>query len=210
MIRINLLPIKEAQRALGRRHQLAVVLLSLAVAVLVMVIPYVLQGRTLAQLNHEIEQLNAEIAKYDEQTKEVRDLDKKRAELQAKLKVIDDLKQKRIGPVRILEDLSSATPEKLWLVHLTDSGGQATITGMALDNQTIAAFMRHLERSAYFFDVDLVETSQSQPIRGPLGGETGVVFKRFIVKARLDYSGRGGKTEATPAAAPPAAAKAGA
>ena len=199
MIRINLLPIKEAQRAVGRRQQMSLALLSISVALLVMVVPYVIQGRRIAQLDSDIAQLNAEIERYNAQTREVRDLEKKRIELQAKLKVIEDLKQKRVGPVRMLEDLSAATPQKLWLVSFSEVNGQATITGMALDNQTIAGFMRQLQTSPYFYDVDLVETSQSDPIRGTPGGDNGMIFKKFIVKAQLDYLGKAGKAQAIPA-----------
>jgi type IV pilus assembly protein PilN len=202
MIRINLLPVKEAQRALGRRQQLSVALLSVSVALLVMVVPYVLQGRRMAQLDRDVAQLNAEIERFNAQTREVRELEKKRTELQAKLRVIDELKRKRVGPVRMLEDLSSATPQKLWLVSFSETNNQATITGMALDNQTIASFMRALQGSSYFYDVDLVETSQSEPVRGALGGDAGTIFKKFIVKAQLDYLGTGGKAEATPTTGP--------
>jgi len=205
MIRINLLPVKEAQRALGRRRQTSVALLSITVALLVMLVPYLLQARRLGQVTREIDQLNVEIAKLNEQTKEVRDLDKKRADLQAKLKVIEDLKDKRIGPVRTLEDLSTAAPEKLWLVELNDVGGAATITGMALDNQTIATFMRRLQSSKYFYDVDLVETSQTEPLRGTLAGDIGVAFKKFIIKAHIDYLGKAGKAPPVAPASPPGA-----
>jgi type IV pilus assembly protein PilN len=209
MIHINLLPIKEAQRAIGRRQQLSVALLSVSVALLVMVIPYALQGRRITQLDRDIGQLKAEIERYNAQTREVHDLEKKRTELQAKLKVIDELKQKRVGPVRMLEDLSAATPQKLWLVNFGEANGQATITGMALDNQTIAAFMRSLQSSPYFYDVDLVETAQSDTGRGALGSNSGMIFKKFIVKAQLDYLGKGGKAQAA-TLAPGAASKTGA
>ncbi len=209
MIRINLLPVKEAQRAIGRRQQVSTALLGFALALLVMIVPYMLQGRTLRRLDTAIDQLHAEIKKFDEQTREARDLDRKRKELEAKLKVIEDLNQKRVGPVRILEDLSRATPEKLWLVDFADVNGQATITGMALDNQTIAVFMRQLQASKYFFDVDLVETSQSEAMRGVASGADKGAFKRFIVKAHLDYLGGGGKPPAPPTGRPPAADKTG-
>jgi hypothetical protein len=65
--------------------------------------------------------------------------------------------------------------------------------------------MRQLQTSPYFYDVDLVETSQSDPIRGTLGGDSGMIFKKFIVKAQLDYLGRAGKAQATPAPGPAAA-----
>jgi type IV pilus assembly protein PilN len=209
MIRINLLPVKEAQGAIGRRQQLSIALLGLMLALLVMIIPYILQGRTLRRLDTSISQLNAEVKKLDEQTREARDLDKKRKELEAKLKVIEDLNQKRVGPVRILEDLSRATPDKLWLVDFTDANGQATVTGMALDNQTIAVFMRQLQASKYFFEVDLVETSQSQPARGAASGANGGAFKKFIIKAHLDYLGGGGKRQAPLPEAQPATDKTG-
>ena len=208
MIRINLLPLKEAQRAVGRRRQVSLAVLSVAVALLVMLVPYLMQGRSLGALDREITQLNSDIAKLNAQALEVRELEKKRGELQAKLKVIDDLKQKRVGPVHILEDLGGATPEKLWLVDSTEVAGQATITGMALDNQTIAEFMRRLQSSKYFFEVDLVETSQSE-VGGP-GGSNVVGFKKFIVRARVDYLGTGGKAQMAAGDAPPAGPKTGA
>ena len=208
MIHINLLPTKEAQRAFDRRQQLSVAALGFLLAVLVMVVPYIVQTHKLSSLDQEISELRTELAKLDEQTREVRDLDKRRIELQAKLKVVDDLKQKRVGPLRVLEDLSAATPEKLWLVEFSDMNAAATITGLALDNQTIAMFMRQLQSSHYFFDVDLVETSQSEPMRGAVGGE-GARFKKFIIKAHLDYLGAGGKSAVFPRPSPAAAKKTG-
>ena len=50
------------------------------------------------------------------------------------------------------------------------------------------------------YEVDLVETSQSEV--GAPGGNSGMVFKKFIVKTRVDYLGNGGKPpvpEGTPA-----------
>lgn len=208
MIRINLLPVKEAQRAFDRRQQVSVALLGLLVAVLVMIVPYIVQTHKRNGLEQEINELKAELSKLSQQTTEVRDLDKRRAELQAKLKVIDILKQKRTGPVRILEDLSAATPEKLWLVEFSDVNGLATVTGLALDNQTIAVFMRQLQASKYFFEVDLVETSHSESMRDPSGAQAGS-FKKFIIKARLDYLGEGGKPAPAPGAGAAPARKTG-
>jgi type IV pilus assembly protein PilN len=199
MIRINLLSQKEAQLAAGRRRQVSIALLSATLALLVMVVPYVLQGLEMSRLQTEIDDLSAEVAKLNQQAREVRDLERRRAELKAKLEVIDQLKAKRVGPARMLADLSGATPEKLWLIDFTDVGSVATVTGMALDNQTIATFMRQLQDSKYFYEVDLVETSQFEPQRGSVEAQLGMVFKRFIVKARLDYTGAEGKGPAQPA-----------
>ncbi len=205
MIRINLLPLKEAQRAIGRRQQVSLAMLGTVVVVLVMLIPYLWQARKMSRLEDETTGLRQQVARLDEQTREIKDLDRKRADLQATLKVIEDLQQKRVGPLHVLEDLSTAAPEKLWLVEFNDVNGLATVNGMALDNQTIATFMRQLQASKYFYDVDLVETSQTEPLR--TAAAAGMMFKRFIIKAHLDYLGAGGKSQAVqgPAPAAPAA-----
>jgi type IV pilus assembly protein PilN len=187
MIRINLLPIKEAERALGRRRQLSLAILSAVVVILMMALPYTFQARRLAQLEEQSEQLQQEIRRLDQQAKEVKDLDAKQAELQAKLKIIQELKRRRVGPVRALADLSDATPEKLWLTEFTEKGGAVSIHGLAIDNQTIAEFMRRLQQSKYFYEVDLVESAQAVTQPGPS-------FKRFQIKARLDFLGQGGKS----------------
>lgn len=205
MIRINLLPVREAERALGRRRQVSLLVLSVIVILLMMALPYSFQARKLAQLDREIESLRQELVRLEQQTKEVKDLDRKRAELQAKLRVIEDLKKRRTGPARVLSDLADATPEKLWLTEFTESGGAASIQGLAMDNQTIAEFMRRLQQSPYFYDVDLVETSQTliQPGTGAADGSPS--FKKFIVKAHVDYLGRKGQEQPAPAPSPPGA-----
>ncbi len=207
MIRVNLLPLKETQRAVGQRQQLSVALLSLSVALLIMVVPFVLQGRKLSRLDDRVATLRQEIIQLNEQTREVHDLDKKKKELAAKLKVIDDLNQRRVGPLHVMEALSTSAPEKLWLVEFAESKGQANITGLALDNQTIAIFLRQLNQSPYFVKVDLDEAAlQSQPTRGA-AEQSGGVFKRFIIKTGIDYFGQGGKAPAVTDGEPAQGAK---
>jgi type IV pilus assembly protein PilN len=211
MIRINLLPLKETERALGRRQQLSLIALGAAIALLIMVVPFIIQGRRLATLDGEIEQLNKDIQQFNVQVREVHELDRLKKEVQAKLLVISDLNRKRVGPSRVLDDLSAASPENLWLIDFSENNSQATLIGMALDNETIARFMRQLQDSPYFYGVDLVETSRTSPQPAP-GGQAPVSFTRFIVKTGIDYFGRDGKPPEPPpgtkaAAGQPAAAK---
>lgn len=211
MIRINLLPAKESAQALGQRQQRALVALGGTVALAIMVLPYLLQAHQLGVLDRETKGVQEEIKHFDERVKEVRDLDKLKEELQTKLRIIDDLNNKRVGPARVLGDLSVATPENLWLVDFKETTGTATLTGLALDNQTIALFMRQLQASPYFHQVDLVETTQSSPARNASTGGA-PSFKRFIINASIDYFGRGGKpaheAPGTDTAAKPGAAAA--
>ena len=77
-----------------------------------------------------------------------------------KLRVIGQLERKKVGPVRILAGLSEATPEKLWLTEFADAGGTLKLTGLGVDEQTVADFMRRLGTLSFFRTVDLDETSQ--------------------------------------------------
>jgi len=208
MIRLNLLPLKETERALGRRQQLSLVALGVAVALLIMIVPFAIQGRRLASLEHQIDTLNKEIQQYNVQVKEVHDIDRVKKEVETKLRIIDDLNRKRIGPSRVLDDLSLATPDNLWLIDFTENNAQATITGMALDNETIARFMRQLQDSPYFHSVDLVETSRTNPQPATVG-QAPVSFTRFIVKASIDYFGRDGKPPEPPKVKGPTGTQAG-
>jgi type IV pilus assembly protein PilN len=199
MIRINLLPRKEAEVALGRRQQRALVILGAAVTVLIMLVPYLAQQRRIRRLDLDIKETQRQLDRYNEQVKEVEQLDKLKADLETKLRIIEELNKKRVGPQRVLQDLSVATPEKLWLIELSEVSGSTKIVGLALDNETIADFMRRLQRSPYFFGVDLEETTESK--EQALAG-----FKRFSIKANVDYTGQGGvrpeQKEAVPAKAP--------
>ena len=56
MIRVNLLPLKETQRAIGQRQQFSVAALSVSVALLLMVVPFVLQGLRLSTLAAQTEE----------------------------------------------------------------------------------------------------------------------------------------------------------
>lgn len=199
MTRINLLPVKEAQLANQRRQQISVAVLGACLVAVLMVAPYILQKREIARLDEEIESLKVEVARYEAMTREVKDLDKRRADLQAKLDVIADLDRKRVGPARVLLDLSESVPEKLWVEDFGETSGSANIVGWALDNQTVAAFMRQLEASDYFNNVDLTEATQpdgtGQQVRALPGAGAAVNFKRFVIRAHINYFGKGAKSE---------------
>jgi type IV pilus assembly protein PilN len=138
---------------------------------------------------HEIEDLTAsketkerELEKLKAKTQEVRNLEGKKRELAAKLTVIASLKKSKVGPVRILDDLSTAIPDRAWITELEEKSGTMMIQGMALDNQTIANFMEELDRSNYFDAVELDET---------VGGQRqGVPIKVFKMRAAVSYAGK--------------------
>lgn len=182
MIHINLLPVREVEREAGRRQETRLVYLSVAL-ILVLLAGIELGSRMrLAPLKREHAKLQADIIALDKKSIELTKLEIERKDLEEKLKTIATLEAKKVGPVQVLADLSDAAPEQVWLLEFKETGGLATISGLGLDDQTIANFMRKLGASPYFDGVDLVETAASE--------QDGVQLKRFVVNARLSYSGK--------------------
>lgn len=133
-------------------------------------------------LKSESAKLEGQLARLQETTKEVKDLDKKKAELNDKLVVIATLKRNKVGPVRILDDLNLALPERAWILEVKEGGGNLRISGFALDSQTIASFMKDLGASDYFTGVELVETK--------IVDRKGVKIRDFSLDAKVSYAGK--------------------
>jgi type IV pilus assembly protein PilN len=188
MIRINLLPVKQAAQAERQRQEITRAGLAFALLIALAGAVRLQQGRELAAAEERIGQLEAALQALDSQVRDVNDLDAKKKALDSKLKVIADLGRKRVGPVGVMSDLAQATPDRVWLTDFSEAGGAVTITGQAVDNQIVAEFLRNLSTSPYFTTVDLVETTQDQ------AGEN--KLRKFIVRATINYAATGKKAEA--------------
>lgn len=199
MIRINLLPVKEQAAESLRRQQLTIGGAVLGLAFLAMGGVYYWQYREFGRLEKEMADLRNDILALNIKVKEVGDLQNKIKDLRGKNKIFEDLSKKRVGPVRVLESISSATPTSLWLTELKETGGNITLTGLAMDNQTIADFMRALANSKYFTNVDLVEVVQEKSAGAPL--------KKFSIKSAVLYQPAEPKPVETKAKADGPAAK---
>jgi type IV pilus assembly protein PilN len=133
----------------------------------------------LSKLNNELPDLRKEIEVLNGKLKEIANLENKIRELKSKHRVIEDLSNKKVGPVRILDSLAAAIPPNLWLVELKQSGGNLIINGLAMDNQSVAEFIRSLSRSEHFKNVELIESLQADEKTGP--------YKRFSMQSTISY-----------------------
>jgi type IV pilus assembly protein PilN len=95
-----------------------------------------------------------------------------------KIGVIDELDRARSGPVRLLSELASRTPERLWLTSLATQGTTIVMKGQSLDNELVALFLRRLGESEYFTKVDLDKTEMK-------GKSDGLQVMVFTIRAVL-------------------------
>lgn len=109
----------------------------------------------IARLNSDIQKANADIERLKKEIGEVEKFKARKAELQKKVDIISSLQTGRIGPVRYFEAISAAIPEKCWIDSLNIQPDKVTLSGVALNNHTIANFMTALGQSGRFRDVVL-------------------------------------------------------
>jgi type IV pilus assembly protein PilN len=158
MIRINLLPVREARRKATLHQQFIVLGLTLGIALGVSWLIHAAVLRKISVTEQRISQLNQQIEGHKPQQARVEEFKKKKADIRSKLDVIQELELSRAGPVRLLDELATHIPERVWLTDLSARNGQLEINGMSLDNELIASFLTALSDSPYFENVELEST----------------------------------------------------
>ena len=183
MIRINLLPAREARRRLVLRRQLQIAVVAVVAAIGSGVWGYMAQNSDLEAHQQELARLEEEVKRLEEVIKEVRQFETKQAALDKKVGAIEDIKTTQRRPARLLADISRSLPEQMWLVSIKESAIGIQISGKAFDHVGIAAFMENLERAPSFGNVELVE-SKSEVLQGrPVLAFTVVVRVKAAKKA---------------------------
>ncbi len=188
MIEINLLPHREARRAADLRQTAGAQILGLVLVVGVIARVDRSLEKDLASVSASVRQLEADIARYKPEEEQVKAFKAKRTELEDKIDVIRGLDRARSGPVRIMDELSKSTPDRLWLTALSTKGVEITVEGDSLDTGVVADFLRALNASPYFTDVDLERTSSGAQVEG-------VKLVHFIITAELADPDAGTETE---------------
>lgn len=155
MIRINLLPVREARRRADVNQQLGMLGIVTVVALLIGGWAQWSIQSDIDAAKARVARTNAQIKRFQPQLEQVKAYKAKKATVQKKLDVIEELDNSRSGPVRVLDELSTRSPERLWLTRLEASGNKLTLMGSSLDNEIVAQFLTKLSESEYFKKVEL-------------------------------------------------------
>ncbi len=158
MIRINLLaeakPAKKKRgvAALGAGGRLNTILLGAAIglAVIVGAIQYWILSTQIRRENEKIRVAQVEVARLESVLKEVKDYEAKKARVQRKVDLINQLKQNQRGPVRLMDEISRALPDLVWLEKMEAHGNAVSMTGKAFNPPAVANFLENLKRVPSF------------------------------------------------------------
>jgi type IV pilus assembly protein PilN len=170
MIKINLISEAPAAAATKKRKVPEVSLGAKqgdAILMIMLALFLVITGGWWYMLKSERDALDAERADkqrerdtLQEYIDRVEELESKREELKQKIDVINQLKQNQRGPVRIMDEVSRALPDLVWLDQLRLSGELLTLRGKAMDENAVANYISNLDASPFFQEPSLGEITR--------------------------------------------------
>ena len=180
MLRINLLPIRQLKkRAKARNQILGFVMIFLAVLVVLGFVGFIQVGQ-IQNVQASIADLKREEQRLAPIIREVDRLTKQKEELQNKIDIIKKLRRESSLTVHIMDEVAKIIDnDRMWLNTFSQSGGSLELTGIALDNQTIAQFMDALKESSYILSVRLSSSTMSQ-----VGNRN---FKSFSLSCQVGF-----------------------
>ncbi len=148
MIRINLLPFRAARKREDIKRQILIYVAVVCVTLAAMGVYFFHISSKLSGLKGEESSLKQELATYQKELSEIKDLENKITQINSKLDVIKELEKGKTGPVLLLSDISDAVPkDKLWLTSLSEKNGNISLSGTAMDNETVSLFMKNLNNT---------------------------------------------------------------
>ncbi|MCU7800981.1 MAG: PilN domain-containing protein [gamma proteobacterium symbiont of Lucinoma myriamae] len=99
--------------------------------------------------------LKTEIKKVEKAIAEIRALEKKKADLLARMNVIQELQGNRSDSVHMLDELVKVLPEGVHLTKFNQKKKSLTFNGVAQSNARVSAYMRNIERAEWLKNPNL-------------------------------------------------------
>ena len=186
MIRINLLAVdrertKRTGALIPAAHRVTIG------ASLIVLGTFLGVGWWFLSLRQTSSRLDAEIAKGEVETQQLRSVlaqvqkfESRKAQLQQRVTLIEQLRRGQNGPVHLLDEISKAIPDRLWLTEMTEKGDDFVITGMTTSLTGLSDFVANLESSTWFKKpVDIVDSQVTTDAKN------GDIYK-FSIKATFN------------------------
>ncbi len=177
MITINLLPVREERRKAELRGHVGLVVVLVVLALVLIGIQHSALQREISMNRRQATTLEKEQGKYEMQLKEVAAFKGKKKKIKSKLDVIKQLNANRSGPVRVLDEIATRTPENVFLKGVSTKNGRIVLKGIGLNNEVVASYLSALDASEFFTEVKLETIKRSN--------SDGLKVSTFEIKALL-------------------------
>ncbi|MGE3955925.1 MAG: PilN domain-containing protein [Vicinamibacterales bacterium] len=100
---------------------------------------------------------------------QVQQFEQRRAQLQQRVTLIEQLRREQVGPVHMLDEISLSLPPSLWLTEMkqTDTPNEVLIDGRSLSLTGLSDFVANLERTGSFQRSIEIVNSTTDTSAGP-------------------------------------------
>jgi type IV pilus assembly protein PilN len=176
MIRINLLAV-ERERSKKRTIFISAAHRVTIAASLIIVATALIVGWWFWSLRQESARLDDELIRAENETRKIRSVleqvrkfEAQKALLQQRVSLIEQLRKGQSAPVHLLDEVSRSLPERLWLMEMSQTGSDFTMSGMTDSLTAVSDFVANLESTHWFKKpVEIVDSQvQSDPKAGDL------------------------------------------
>ena len=152
MAHINLLPWREeALKAQQKQYFTVLAAVGLTVLALVLIINFYFQARIDVQ-NTKNQYLKYEIAQLDIQIAEIRTLNDKKAALEKRINVVEQLQRSRNVGTQVLDEIAKIIPNGIYITEMEKQGNTLQLIGKSESNNHLANMIRAVELSDLFVD----------------------------------------------------------
>jgi type IV pilus assembly protein PilN len=185
MARINLLPWREVERKRKLRQFGIMLGVGLAIALVASVYMHIHVEGMIDYQNQRNAFLEGEIAKLTKMISEIRDLEKIKASLIARMNIIQQLQESRPEIVHLFDELVETLPDGVYLTKVAQKGRKIDLDGRAQSNARVSAYMRNIDNSSWIGNANLKVIEHRD--------KTGTGFSNFQLAAKQTIRKKGNK-----------------
>ena len=122
-----------------------------------------------ARLDEEITTAEVKAQQLRSVLAQVQKFETRKAVLQQRVTLIEQLRRGQSAPVHVLDEISRAVPERLWLVSLGQRDTSFTMEGRTSSLTALSDFVANLESSRWFKKpVDILDSQVDQTAQGDM------------------------------------------
>lgn len=177
MIKINLLPVRATKKKETAVQQIAIFCTGIFLILAVTFTMYFIKKLQIADTEKDIATANNKINELKTKIGKLEELKTLKEQVKKKLAVLNQLRKNKIGPAQRLAALSDSVPDQLWLTAYSEKDAEIKIAGLSVNEELIANFMRSLEASSDYMNVELLVSEQNEA--------GGIKYKRFDISCKL-------------------------
>ncbi len=162
MIRINLLPHREARRKHNKNAFFRLLILAGVFGGAIVLAIGLFIATKISEQDLRNTYIKTENAKLDDQIKEIATIKQEIEALKARQQAVEDLQSDRNQPVYLLDELVKQVPEGIYLRGFKQEGQKVSMTGVAQSNERVSELLHNFgNNSPWIEKPELIEIRAS-------------------------------------------------